>query len=274
MAEAQGVLLKRNGRTGRPVTEDVPVTSILGFHHGEVLVYGPDQQLMDATRGLRDHFRSVTQVTEEIGQAAQSRQHIRRASQNGRTDPTVRRSTGRQQFGLLTQAGEPFFASRQRGARQCLDRIADGVRSQRTGREPDRTAAPGFQPGNGSPGRGEGDPVVAVHRSFRKGELVIGHDRVCSHILRFHVLAGKWPAEIFHWQVNVRVDDANRGPALGLLLPEDPLESFDARAELGGRFHALSCSCSAGLSVRPAGVKSLRSLWLTSLPVARGVHQV
>ena len=67
MAEAQGVLLKRNGRTGRPVTEDVPVTPILGFHHGEVLVYGPDQQLMDATRGLRDHFRSVAQVTEEIG---------------------------------------------------------------------------------------------------------------------------------------------------------------------------------------------------------------
>jgi len=63
MAEAQGVLLERNGWTGRPVTEDVPVTSMLGFHHGEVLVDGADQQLMNATRGLRDYFRSVTQVT-------------------------------------------------------------------------------------------------------------------------------------------------------------------------------------------------------------------
>ncbi len=118
------------------------------------------------------------------------------------------------------------------------------------------TAAPGFQPGNGSPGRGEGDPVVAVHGSFRKGELVIGHDRVGSHIPRFHVLAGKRPAQILHRQVNVRVDDADRGPALGLLLPEDPLESFDTLAQLGGRLHTLSCSCfcSAGLSVRSAGV--------------------
>ena len=56
--------------------------------------------------------------------------------------------------------------------------------------------------------------------------------------------------------------------------PEDPLESFDALTELGGRVHTPFCSCSEGLSVRPTGVKSLRSSWLTSLPVARGVHQV